>query len=586
MGQYKFLLFLLVLLSLSKSGMSWTWFSAKKQSSEDPQETLRISGDVMADFSMDALSDEKGMERVNNARRKLTGLKSCWYDAYQGLFAKCSDITGDDNEGRKRFAWDLSNCFQKDSGRPSFPPCLASSPMKACLEKVDNNAIHTYRQFFIETNSICNQLQSTFFRLQTEKLVNHLVKSADYAEEKLETIEEKSEHLLQGSKDIHDSLSKIGQQTQQVAQTSENVNNQIKGVLKQSEAVFEQSEKITASQSELQKGQEKMKIKLEEGMTIIHESYNNLGKEIDNLQNETVEIENKISKVGDSMYTKMNKLQSKADDIENIAGISLDKQKQLIEGQSEALQGLQSLAKFQSQALEESRVILQQLAKFGHEQQEELLRRQGQLQQANDHLVENSKSILAAQEAFEQKQATMFLALDKLSALHTALLLESRLIKACFVYSISVFVIYMFTSTKSTYTVRPRLYIGLCATFLIEFAVLRFVTNGIEQQTWMVNLVRSLFAGLALIQILHAIFTYRDFERLNYEMLQDLMNKVKSWDSDGDEDWSQWIDSDVPDGVDNLQDPDYNPPKEEGIGENSYVTSSATRKYNLRSRCH
>lgn len=68
-------------------------------------------------------------------------------------------------------------------------------------------------------------------------------------------------------------------------------------------------------------------------------------------------------------------------------------------------------------------------------------------------------------------------------------------------------------------------------------------------------------------------------------MLQDLMNKVKSWDTDGDEDWSQWIDNEVPDGVDNLQDPDYMPPKEEGVGENSYVTSSATRKYNLRSRC-
>jgi hypothetical protein len=68
-------------------------------------------------------------------------------------------------------------------------------------------------------------------------------------------------------------------------------------------------------------------------------------------------------------------------------------------------------------------------------------------------------------------------------------------------------------------------------------------------------------------------------------MLQDLMNKVKSWDTDGDEDWSQWIDPEVPDGVDNLQDPDYMPPKEEGIGENYFATSSATRKYNLRSRC-
>jgi hypothetical protein len=159
MGQYKFLLFLLVFLSISKSGMSWSWFSGNKQSSEGPHENLRISGDVVADFSMDALNDEKGMERLNNARRKLTGLKSCWYDAYQGLFAKCSDITADDNEGRKRFAWDLSNCFQKDSGRPSFPSCRVGSPMKSCLEKLDNNAIHTYRQFFIETNSICNQLQ-------------------------------------------------------------------------------------------------------------------------------------------------------------------------------------------------------------------------------------------------------------------------------------------------------------------------------------------------------------------------------------------------------------------------------------------
>jgi hypothetical protein len=78
----------------------------------------------------------------------------------------------------------------------------------------------------------------------------------------------------------------------------------------------------------------------------------------------------------------------------------------------------------------------------------------------------------------------------------------------------------------------------------------------------------------------------RDFERLNYDMLQDLINKVKSWDTDGDVDWSQWIDTEIPDGIDNLKDPDYIPPKEEDTVQNSNVTSSATRKYNLRSRCH
>ncbi|PQQ19515.1 protein GAMETE EXPRESSED 1 [Prunus yedoensis var. nudiflora] len=69
--------------------------------------------------------------------------------------------------------------------------------MKACLEKLDNNAIHAYREFYLETNSICHQLQSDIFRRQTEKLVNELVKSSDYAEEKLETIAEKSEKLLE-----------------------------------------------------------------------------------------------------------------------------------------------------------------------------------------------------------------------------------------------------------------------------------------------------------------------------------------------------------------------------------------------------
>ena len=79
---------------------------------------------------------------------------------------------------------------------------------------------------------------------------------------------------------------------------------------------------------------------------------------------------------------------------------------------------------------------------------------------------------------------------------------------------------------------------------------------------------------------------FRDFERLNHEMLQDLINKVKSWDTDSDVDWSQWIDTEIPDGIDNLKDSDYLPSKEKDTGENSNVTSLATRKYNLRGRCH
>lgn len=122
--------------------------------------------------------------------------------------------------------------------------------------------------------------RSHVFRLETEKLVNELVKSADYAEDKLETIAEQSEKLLEGSKDIHISLTSIDKQTQEMSQTSKKVSGQIGDIVKQSETMFEQSEKIAASQLELQKGQDKMKENLQEGMEVIHESYHALGKEI------------------------------------------------------------------------------------------------------------------------------------------------------------------------------------------------------------------------------------------------------------------------------------------------------------------
>ncbi|GKG33573.1 hypothetical protein Tco_0433732, partial [Tanacetum coccineum] len=88
----------------------------------------------------------------------------------------------------------------------------------------------------------------------------------------------------------------------------------------------------------------------------------------------------------------MDTIQNKADDIENIAETSLNRQKQLLESQSSALEVLQTVTTFQFQALEESRGTLQQLIELGHNQQQELIQRQEQLKQAHDHLVQNSKT--------------------------------------------------------------------------------------------------------------------------------------------------------------------------------------------------
>ncbi|MFS7925887.1 hypothetical protein Hanom_Chr04g00290471 [Helianthus anomalus] len=233
------------------------------------------------------------------------------------------------------------------------------------------------------------------------------------------------------------------------------------------------------------------------------------------------------------------------------------------------------------------RGTLQQLILLGHSQQQELIQRQQQLKQAHDLLVENSKTILAAQETFESKQASMFLALDKLFTLHNAIFLESRVVKAFLVYSMLIFVLYMFTSTKQTYSMRPRLYIWLCVTFLIEFMVLRYGID-VERQSWIIDTVRLTFGILASCQLLYAIYTYRDYETLNHHMLQSLIQAVNVMqgnkqmlynDDDSDVDWSSWVDSDLPE--DEPEDHDYT------LSEQAMVTSistSGSREYNFRRR--
>ncbi|PIN26271.1 hypothetical protein CDL12_00975 [Handroanthus impetiginosus] len=587
---------ILFLFLLSQTWLSWGWFFSSDQetySDKFAKNNMIGNKDIVSEFSMEALNDQKGIQLIENAKRKMLAPNSCWQAAYQNLFKGCAKTLADE-ESRSRLAWDLSDCFQQHTGRPSFPYCDKKSLMKICLKNLDRDAHKIYLEYFLETNSICHQLQTDAFKRQTERLVNELKSSAEYAELKLEKIEENGELLLQNAKRVHDSLVSVDQRTQEVAKTTKMVEDHVSSVLKYSEAVHEQSKGIAASQAELSEGQAKMKENLAEGMALVKDSYENLGVEIMNLRNEAVEIEKEIEKVGDAMFSKMSILQSKADDIGNIAGTSLDKQKQLLDGQSVALDGIHFLTKFQSQALEESRVTLQKLAEFGHKQQEELLQRQKQLHQSHDHLVENSKQILAAQEAFEAKQASMFVALDKLFQLHSAMLFESRVIIAFFVYSLAIFIIYMLTSVKHAYNVRHKLYLGLCMTFLTEVTILGKITTNVELQGRMINTTRSLFGLLAAIQYLYAIFTYRDYEVLNHNMLLTLMEKVNSiqknkelllWDTDSESDinWVKWVDTDLPDNADLLEDPDYLYPEE--VGENSLITSSDTKRYNLRRRC-
>ncbi|CAA7021091.1 unnamed protein product [Microthlaspi erraticum] len=587
------LLFLLIIIIDSpKTCHSWGWFSSSTENTDSSSSSSYFSRSHKSnpEFSIEVFSDQKAVRVLEEAKNKLVGPNSCWQNAYGYLLSGCRETVATE-EKRKRFAWYLSDCFLKDSGRPAFPTCNEQATMMSCLKKLDDHEHKIYLEFMLETNTICQQLQSYAFKNEIERLVNDLKTSAQYTEDKLDILQGKADVILQSSNAIHESLGSLDVRVQNVAHTTNTIETQVTGVSLQTREIYQEQKSITESQLALREGQEKMGETMKAGMEMVSDSVDNVKEGVDKLKNDTKQIQGKISVLGKVMTSKMKALENSTNVIGTMTNSSLDKQQKLLDGQSVALDNLQFLTRFQSEALQESRTTLKRLAEFSQEQQEVLAKRQEQLQQVHDHLFENSKSMLEAQEAFEAKQASMFVALDKLFALHNAMLLESRVIKAFFIYFLSIFVIYMFTSTKQTYTIRPRLYIALCVTLALEVASLRFV-NDSERRAWIISLVRTLFAVLASAQLLHAAFTFRDYEMLNHEILLGLVDKVNnmhskreiSWDEDTESelDWNSWIDTDLTDDDDNLGDPDYKIPPQ--IQDNLGFTSMAKRLYNLRPR--
>jgi hypothetical protein len=159
MVSYSQILLLVILISLTLRCQSWGWFSSSTETlSTDNSQTNGLPRGSVVEFSMNGLSDGKGMKLVEKAQRKMVGTNSCWQNAYQNLFAGCSQILAVE-EKRWRFAWHLSDCFQKDSGRPAFPYCDTKSAMVNCLKRLNDNEHKVYLEFSLETNSICYQLQ-------------------------------------------------------------------------------------------------------------------------------------------------------------------------------------------------------------------------------------------------------------------------------------------------------------------------------------------------------------------------------------------------------------------------------------------
>jgi hypothetical protein len=157
-GYHRHLLLLLIVISFSLKCQSWSWFSSSTESHPDERASGETDSSGIAEFSMEAFNDQKGIRLVESAKKKLVGTNSCWQNAYKHLFAGCSEILAVD-EKRSRFAWHLGDCFQIDSGRLPFPSCDSKSAMVKCLKNLNEYEHKVYLEFYLETNSICHQLQ-------------------------------------------------------------------------------------------------------------------------------------------------------------------------------------------------------------------------------------------------------------------------------------------------------------------------------------------------------------------------------------------------------------------------------------------
>lgn len=138
----------------------WSWFSSEEQSQTIPDSSAdSVLSLVGAEFALDSLENDEGtMNLVENAKLRMRASQSCWANAYGNMFAGCSKIVGD-QELKDRLAWDLSDCFQKHSGRKDFPFCNPKYPTKNCLKQLDDDAHKVYLQYFLQIDSICHQLQ-------------------------------------------------------------------------------------------------------------------------------------------------------------------------------------------------------------------------------------------------------------------------------------------------------------------------------------------------------------------------------------------------------------------------------------------
>nr|GEZ84076.1 putative reverse transcriptase domain-containing protein [Tanacetum cinerariifolium] len=98
------ILWVLVLLLQSNTSFGWSFSSEKINNSKKASELPGTSDDIIVEFSMESFNSKKGLTLVEKAKRKAVLPNSCWQNAYENLFARCSKIlAGEEQRSNNAF---------------------------------------------------------------------------------------------------------------------------------------------------------------------------------------------------------------------------------------------------------------------------------------------------------------------------------------------------------------------------------------------------------------------------------------------------------------------------------------------------
>ena len=99
---------------------------------------------------------------------KMPRYGSCWKEALSQLEKGCKQLTDD---VQSRLALRFANCFLAKAGQATYP-CGGERPIDECLSVMDVKGFTAYTNFFSDTRSMCQFLQTQVWHEETENTIN------------------------------------------------------------------------------------------------------------------------------------------------------------------------------------------------------------------------------------------------------------------------------------------------------------------------------------------------------------------------------------------------------------------------------